>query len=85
MPIKMYGESRFVHFQVDIIIVLYYGGYGTSRIGEWLLNHIHSMNNAEVINANLSVSSTEIDYSPYYINDPTIYKPLVVRFVNVEM
>ena len=23
MPIEMYGESWFVHFQVDIIIVLY--------------------------------------------------------------
>ena len=32
-----------------------YGGYGTSRIGEWPLNHIHSINKAEV---SLSVSST---------------------------
>ena len=41
-----------------------YGGFGTSHIGEWRLNHIHSVNNAEVtcINASLSVSSTEIDY-----------------------
>ena len=47
-----------MHIQGDIIIVLYYGGYGTSQIGEWCLNHIHSMNNVEVINTSLLVSST---------------------------
>ena len=40
-----------------------YGGYGTSRIGEWRLNHIHSMNHAEVMNASLSDFSAEMDYS----------------------
>ena len=59
MPIEMYGERWFMHFQVDIIIMLYHGGYRTSRIGEWHLNHIH---NTEVIII-ISVSSTEIDYS----------------------
>ena len=39
-----------------------YGGYGTSRIGEWCLNHIHSMNHAEVINASLLNSSAGINY-----------------------
>ena len=39
-----------------------YGGYRTSRIGEWRLNHLHSMNHAKVINASLSDSSAEIDY-----------------------
>ena len=58
MLIEMYGESQFMYFQVDIIIVLYI--YGTSHIGEW---HLNSMNNAEVINVSLSVSSNEIDYS----------------------
>ena len=57
-----------MHFQVDIIIVLYYGGYRTSRIGEWHLNRIHSMKNAEVINASLSVASTEVDYSQALVN-----------------
>ena len=70
LPIEMYGEGWFVHFQVDIIIVLYYGGLGTSCIGEWRLNHIHSMNNVEVINKSLSVSSTEIDYRPTSYTQP---------------
>ena len=39
-----------------------YGGYGTSRIGEWHLNHSHSMNHAEVINVSHSDFSAEIDY-----------------------
>ena len=32
-------------------------------IGEWRLNHIHSINHVEVINASLSDFSAEIDYS----------------------
>ena len=63
MPIEMYGESRFMHFWVDILIVLYIVGFGTARLGEWSLNHIHSMHGAEVINASCSDSSAEIDYS----------------------
>ena len=39
-----------------------YSLYGTSQIGEWHLNHIHSLNHAEVINASLLDSSAEIDY-----------------------
>ena len=27
MPIEMYGDSWFVHFQMVVIIVLYYDGY----------------------------------------------------------
>ena len=61
-PIEMYGESRFVDFQVDISIMLHMAGYGAARLGEWRLNHIHSTNSAEVINASLPISSTEIDY-----------------------
>ena len=38
-------------------------GFGTARLGEWRLNHIHSINGAEVINASVSDSSAEIDYS----------------------
>ena len=57
MPIEMYGESWFVHFQVDIIIVLYM----VKTVHA--MNHIHSMNHAEVVNTSLSVSSTEIHYS----------------------
>ena len=60
-PIEMYGESWFVHFQISCISCIY-GGYAISCIGEWRLNHIHSMNSAEDINVSLSVSSTEIDY-----------------------
>ena len=63
MPIEMYGESRFMHFWVDILIVLYIFGFGTARLGEWRLNHIHSINSAEIINASVSDSSAEIDYS----------------------
>ena len=59
----MYGERRFMHFWVDILIVLYIFGFGTARLGEWRLNHIHSINGAEVINASVSDSSAEIDYS----------------------
>ena len=59
----MYGERRFIHFWVDILIVLHIFGFGTARLGEWRLNHIHSINGAEVINASVSDSSAEIDYS----------------------
>ena len=52
-----------MHFWVDILIVLYIFGFGTARLGEWRLNHIHSINGAEVINASVSDSSAEIDYS----------------------
>ena len=34
MPIKMYGESRFVDFQVDISILLHMAGYGAARLGD---------------------------------------------------
>ena len=54
MPIQMYVESRLMHFWVDILIVLYIFGFGTARLGEWRLNHIHSINGAEVINASVS-------------------------------
>ena len=37
--------------------------FGTARLGGWRLNHIHSMNGTEVINASCSDSSAEIDYS----------------------
>ena len=39
-----------------------YSLYGTSPMGEWRLNHIHSVNHAEVINVSLPDSSAEIDY-----------------------
>ena len=52
-----------MHFWVDILIVLYIFGFGTVRLREWRLNHIHSINGAEVINASFSDSSAEIDYS----------------------
>ena len=52
-----------MHFQVDIIIVLHMVGFGTARLGEWRLNHIYSINHAEVINASSSESSAKIDYS----------------------
>ena len=42
--------------------MLYIFGFGTARLGEWRLNHIHSVNGAEVINASVSDSSAEIDY-----------------------
>ena len=58
----MYGERRFMHFEVGILIVLYIFGFGTAGLGEWRLNHIHSINAAEVINASIS-DSAEIDYS----------------------
>ena len=54
--------SRFMHFWVDILIVLYIFGFGTARLGEWRLNHIHSINGAEVISASCLDSSAEIDY-----------------------
>ena len=44
MPIEMYGESQFMHFWVDILIVLYIFGFRTAQLGEWRLNHIHSIN-----------------------------------------
>ena len=56
MHIEMYGESRFMHFWVDILTVLYIFGFGTARLGERRLNHIHSINGAEVINASVSDS-----------------------------
>ena len=43
--------------------MLYIFGFGTARLGEWRLNHIHSVNGVEVINASVSDSSAEIDYS----------------------
>ena len=67
-PIEMYGESWFVHLQVDIITILYYDGYGTSCIGKRRL----SMNSAEVINASILVSSTELDYS-YTTMESTVH------------
>ena len=76
MPIEMYGESRFIHFWVDILIVLYIFGFGTARLGEWRLNHIHSINGAEVINASVSDSSAEIDYSVVL----TLIEPYVVHY-----
>ena len=60
-PIVMYGVSRFMHFWVDILIVLYIFGFGNARLGEWRLNHI---NGAED-NASCSDSSAEIDYRLY--------------------
>ena len=42
-----------MHFW-DILIVLYIFGFGTARLREWRLNHIHSINGAEVINASCS-------------------------------
>ena len=60
--IEMYGESRYVHFQVDTIVMPHIFGFGTARISEWRLNHIHSTYDAEVINASVSDSSAEIDY-----------------------
>ena len=62
MSIEMYGESRFMHFWVDILLVLYIFGFGTAQLGEWRLNHNHSINHAEVINVSCSDSSAEIDY-----------------------
>ena len=43
--------------------MLYIFGFGTARLGEWRLNHIHSINGAEDINASCSDSSAEMDYS----------------------
>ena len=43
-----------------------YDANGTSQVGEWRLNHVHSINHAEVINASLSNSSAEIDYSALF-------------------
>ena len=71
MPIEMYGESRFMHFWVDIFIVLYIFGFGTARLGEWRLNHIHSINGAEVINPSCSDSSAEMDYS--LVKQPVLF------------
>ena len=62
----MYGESWFMHFWVDNLIVLYIFGFGTARLEEWRLNYIHSINGAEDINASCSDSSAEIDYSYYH-------------------
>ena len=70
----MYGECRFIHFWVDILIVLHIFGFGTARLGEWRLNHIHSINGAEVINASVSDSSAEIDYSMYLRIYITVYR-----------
>ena len=66
MPIEMYGESRFMHFWVDILIMLYIFGFGTTQLGEWHLNHIHSINGAEIINTSFSDSSAEIDYRSFF-------------------
>ena len=63
MPIEMYGKSRFMHLWVDILIMLHIFKFRTARLGEWRLNHIHSINEAEVINVSCSDSSAEIDYS----------------------
>ena len=52
----MYGDSWFVHFHMVIISVLYMVETEPPAY-EWRLNHIHSMNHAEVINASLSDSS----------------------------
>ena len=43
--------------------MLYIFGFGTTRLGEWRLNHIHSINGAEDINASVSDSSAEMEYS----------------------
>ena len=48
--------------------MLYIFGFGTTRLGEWRLNHIHSINGAEVINPSCSDSSAEIDYSDYTLS-----------------
>ena len=47
--------------------MLYIFGFGTARLGEWRLNHIHSVNGSEVINASVSDSSAEIDFRPLYL------------------
>ena len=60
---EMYGESQFMHFWVDILIVLYIFGFGTAQLGEWRLNHIYGINGAKVISASCLVSSAELDYS----------------------
>ena len=39
-----------MHFWVDILIVPYMLGFRTAQLGEWCLNHIHSINGAEVVN-----------------------------------
>ena len=67
----MYGERRFVDFQVDITIMLHMVGYGAARLGKWLLNHIHNMNRAEVINASFPDSSDEIDYRYMHVYTST--------------
>ena len=41
--------------------MLYIVGFRTARLGEWSLNHIHSINGAEVVNASCLDSSAEID------------------------
>ena len=48
-----------------------YFGSGTARLGEWRLNHIHSINSAEfeVINASCSDSSAEIDMNKQYTHN----------------
>ena len=43
-------------------------GFGTARLGEWRLNHIHSINGAEDINASCSDSSAGIDYSTSHVD-----------------
>ena len=51
-----------MHFWVDILIVPHIFGFGTTRLGEWRLNHIHSINGTEVINTSCSDTSAEIGY-----------------------
>ena len=73
MPIEMYGESYVVHARPSgyhYHAAYIYGGYRTSRISGWCLNHIHSMKHAEVINTSLSNSSAEIDYIVNRIDTP---------------
>ena len=53
-------------FLVDILIMLYIFGFGTAQLGECHLNHIHSINGAEIINASFSDSSAEIDYRSFF-------------------
>ena len=59
-------------FLVDILIMLYIFGIVTAQLGEWHLNHIHSINGTEIINASFSDSSAEIDYRSFF----QVFSPL---------
>ena len=67
MPIDMYGERRRRDLQARRPNMQQMAGLGRAQGIRWSLNYIHSMKNAEVINASIAANSAGIDYRLYVI------------------